>query len=69
MFFDRAQASTKGKEKNDVTFMAINTKEFGRTAKLRNDLSEEHWYNYLNALAADPDGVIISTSPCQSIRS
>lgn len=58
----RAQASTKGTEKKDVTFMAINTKEFGRTAKLRNDLSEEHWYNYLNALAADPDGVIISTS-------
>ena len=59
---DRAMTSVKGKESTDVTYMAVNTKEFGKTAKLRRDLSDEHWYNYLNALAADPDGVIISRS-------
>ena len=62
---DRAYVGTKGKETADVTYMAINTKEFGHTAKLRNDLSEKHWYNYLNALAAEPDGIIISRSVSQ----
>ena len=38
---DRAYVGTKGKETADVTYMAINTKEFGHTAKLRNDLSEK----------------------------
>ena len=56
---DRAIAGTK-KETTEITYMAINTKEFGQTAKLREDLSEKHWYNYLNALGAEPNGVIIS---------
>ncbi len=59
---DRAKASYKGKEDLDITFMAVNTKEFGETARLRSDLNKEHWYNYLNALAEEPDGVIISRS-------
>ncbi len=59
---DRAQAGAKGKDKTEIEFMAINTKEFGATAKLKENLSEEHWYNYLNALASDPDGIIISSS-------
>ena len=57
---DRATLKVKGKETPDVTFMAIHTKEFGETAFLREGLTEEHWFNYLNKLAAEVDGVIIS---------
>ena len=57
---DRAVLKVKGKETPDVTLMGIHTKEFGETAFLKDGLTEEHWYNYLNALAVEPEGVIIS---------
>jgi putative ABC transport system permease protein len=40
--------------------MGIHTKEFGETAYLRDGLTDKHWYNYLNALAEETEGVIIS---------
>lgn len=43
-----------------VTLLGINTKEFGETAELRKGLNDIHWYHYLNALAEEPEGVIIS---------
>ena len=43
-----------------VTMMAIHTKEFGETARLKDGLTSEHWYNYLNALSENAEGVIIS---------
>lgn len=45
-----------------VTLMGINTKEFGETCYMKDGLLKEHWYNYLNAMAPDPEGVIVSTS-------
>ncbi|MBR0145811.1 MAG: ABC transporter permease [Eubacterium sp.] len=42
------------------TLMAVNTKEFGETAKLDERLTEEHWFNYLNALSQTTNGVLIS---------
>ena len=42
--------------------MAINTKEFGEIAMQIDNLNEEHWFNYLNALAGQSDGVLISSS-------
>lgn len=38
----------------------IHTKEFGETARMQDGLNEEHWYNALNALAENADGIIIS---------
>lgn len=40
--------------------MGIQTKEFGETARLLDGLNEEHWYYALNAIATEPDGVILS---------
>ncbi len=44
------------------TLMAINTKEFGETARLKDGVNDKHWFNYLNELAKDPEGVIISSN-------
>ena len=52
---------TSGRESNaGTTLMGIHTKEFGETAELADGMTEEHWYNYLNRLAAAPEGAIIS---------
>ena len=42
------------------TMMAINTKQFGETARLDDGLTEEHWFNYLNELSQTTNGVLIS---------
>ena len=43
--------------------MGIYSKEFGETANFKEELNKEvHWYTYLNELAANPDGVIISSN-------
>lgn len=48
---------------NNVTLMGIYSKEFGETANFKEELNkEEHWYTYLNELAKNPDGVIISSN-------
>ncbi|MCR5227416.1 MAG: ABC transporter permease [Eubacterium sp.] len=57
---DRAILKVSGKETPDVTLMGVHTKEFGQVAFLRDGITDEHWYNYLNDLAVETDGVIIS---------
>lgn len=47
--------------------MAIGTKEFGETAKLMDGLNEEHWFYALNALAENPEGVIISKNLAEKL--
>lgn len=42
--------------------MSIHTKEFGETANSIGRLNGEHYFNYLNALAKERDGVLISKS-------
>lgn len=49
-----------GKETPNVTLMGIHTREFGETAFLRDGITDKHWFNYLNALATETEGVIIS---------
>ncbi len=44
------------------TLYGIHTKEFGETARLKENVNENHWFYALNALAADPKGVIISSN-------
>lgn len=55
----RVEGNTKSEE--NVFFMAIHTKEFGETAMLPGEGSSHHWYEDLNALAKEPEGVIISS--------
>lgn len=44
----------------DVTFMGIHTKEFGESTWLNRELTEKHFYTYLNTLADNPEGILVS---------
>jgi len=57
-------ATVFGKKNNieNVTLMGINTKEFGSTANFDTQLLTTHWYYYLNAIAQDPYGVLVSSN-------
>lgn len=44
----------------NAQFMAIITDEFGKTAYMPEDATKFHWYYYLNALAENPNGAIVS---------
>lgn len=63
---ERVDISAGSGSVSDAYLMAINTKEFGETAKLQSDQNDDindvHWFNYLNELAKEPDGVIISSN-------
>ena len=48
---------------NDCMVMGINTKEFGETAYLKDELNaDKHWFNYLNDLAQNGGAAIISSN-------
>ena len=51
---------SKGQELKNCTLMGINSKEFGNTIIFKDGLNEEHINHYLNALASNPKGVLIS---------
>lgn len=63
---ERVDISAGSGSVSDAYLMAINTKEFGETAKLQSDqnddINDAHWFNYLNELAKELDGVIISSN-------
>ena len=63
---ERVDISAGSGSVSGAYLMAINTKEFGQTAKLQSDknddINDKHWFNYLNELAEEPDGVIISSN-------
>ena len=50
-----------GRFEGFVTVMGINPKEFGEIANFDSSLMDVHWYHYLNALAVDPEGILVSS--------
>lgn len=50
------------KGKIATTLMGINTKEFGEVAYFKTNLLKTHWFNYLNKIAADENGIIVSSN-------
>lgn len=48
------------KGEDTALLMAVQTREFGETAKLKDGLTEKHWFNYLNDLSQTTNGVLIS---------
>ena len=50
------------------TLIAINTKEFGETASLQDGVNDVHWFNYLNKLAQNPKGVLISSNLAEKYK-
>lgn len=69
---ERVDISAGSGSISDAYLMAINTKEFGETAKLQSDqnddINDAHWFNYLNELAKEPDGVIISSNLAKALE-
>ena len=62
VFNDRVTVNAGGESMDNIQFMAINTKDFGNASWLPDDVMAEHWYSYLNRLALNPEGAIISSN-------
>lgn len=53
---------TRGRTRDKVELMAIETNEFGPAAYMRNNLMDYHFYQYLNLIANNPSAVLVSRS-------
>jgi putative ABC transport system permease protein len=53
---------TASNGKINATLMGINTKEFGEIAYFKNNLLDKHWYSYLNDIAKDENGILVSSN-------
>lgn len=63
IYDDKTTVSYSGKEIENCMLRGIVTDEFGRTAIFKDELNgDTHWYNYLNAMAAKQNGVVISSN-------
>lgn len=58
--FDEKATTRYNKSDVNVTLMGIHTKEFGENTHIKEGLLEKHYYEYLNALAVAPNGVLVS---------
>lgn len=69
----KASNATKVIRDNKVTFfqnkkeytgemIGIHTKDFGETAWMKDGILDKHWYYYLNKLAENPNGVLVSSN-------
>lgn len=45
-----------------ASLMGINTKEFGEVADFKTELMDSHWYNYLNLIAEEENGILVSSN-------
>lgn len=59
---DNTDISIGGKTEKGHTLMGISTKEFGETARLLDNVNDTHWFNYLNEMAKNPKGVLVSSN-------
>ena len=48
--------------RGEVVLMGIETEEFGKTAYMPDGILDKHWYHYLNAMAKNPYGVLMSSN-------
>lgn len=69
IYDDNAEIKYNNKKLADCMFQAVVTDEFGRTATLDESLyGEEHWYHKLNALAENPQGILISSNLAEEMN-
>lgn len=59
---ESAAADRAGVEQGDLVLMGIHTEEFGKTAYMPDGILDKHWYHYLNAMAQNPYGVLMSSN-------
>ena len=63
LYDEAAYASLKeGARAVPCLLMGINVKEFGECVDFQTDLLPVHWYEYLNAMAASPRAVLVSSN-------
>lgn len=56
----KAYVETGGNSRQDVVLMGIHTRQFGENTRMAEGLTEKHYYEYLNELALNPDGLLVS---------
>lgn len=61
---NRATAATIGGngQERRILLMGIHTKEFGEITDMPSMLLEKHYYEYLNELAVNPEGILVSAA-------
>lgn len=57
---ENAYISQGGSSRESISVMGIHTKEFGGLTWVDYELNNRHYYEYLNDLALDADGVLVS---------
>ncbi|MCR5685351.1 MAG: FtsX-like permease family protein [Lachnospiraceae bacterium] len=62
VFTDDAVSVKLDKETIDTSLMAIETRSFGETAKMKDGLLKYDYYDYLNVLSKNPDAVLMSSN-------
>lgn len=62
VLYDAKGYASGSKGRVAATVMGIHTKEFGENTWMPEGLSEKHYYEYLNELAVEPKGVLVSRS-------
>ena len=60
LYDQKAYVSMGGGSRQDITLMGIHTKEFGSVTWVSRELTEKHYYEYLNELAVVEDGILVS---------
>lgn len=60
IYDQEAHVDSTGGNGQKVTLMGIHTKQFGENTRMPEGLMEKHYYEYLNELALNPDGVLVS---------
>ena len=57
----KAYVDMGGNSRQDITLMGIHTRQFGEITRMPEGLMEKHYHEYLNRLALNPDGILVST--------
>lgn len=65
---DNVKVSTAKKSLRGCQMMAIHSKEFGETVELKEGLNDTHWYHYLNELAKNASGILISKNMAEEFN-
>lgn len=66
--YDKTEASAGGKSVTDCMVMGINTKDFGETAYLKEELyGDNRWFNQLNAMGQKGNGAVISRNLAEAL--
>lgn len=61
IYDDGAYVELSGNSRQDAVLMGIHTRQFGENTRMPPGLMEKPYYEYLNELAVNPDGFLVSS--------